>query len=118
MLHIILANAYVSVYIYKQVNKLAQKTDAKQLSRNLLLVPLATVNVKPNLQVCTKLLHLAHKSNFQSFCGARRFQESAHTLTSKPPCLISLQQSQLLSFFRLNHYYVQPLFALKSIPSP
>ncbi len=29
----------------------AQQTDAGQLSRNLLLVPLATVNVKPNLQV-------------------------------------------------------------------
>ncbi len=33
-----------------QVNRLAQKTDAGQLSRNLLLVPKATVNVKPNLQ--------------------------------------------------------------------
>eukprot|EP00798_Chlamydomonas_sp_ICE-L_P001464 gene1464-32842_t len=33
-----------------QVNKYAQKTDAGQLSRNLLLVPKATVNVKPNLQ--------------------------------------------------------------------
>ena len=35
-----------------RVNRLAQKTDAQQLSRNLLLVPRATVNVKPNLQVC------------------------------------------------------------------
>jgi Fe-S cluster assembly protein SufD len=34
-----------------RVNRLAQKTDAQQLSRNLLLVPRATVNVKPNLQV-------------------------------------------------------------------
>jgi Fe-S cluster assembly protein SufD len=34
-----------------KVNRLAQKTDAQQLSRNLLLVPRATVNVKPNLQV-------------------------------------------------------------------
>lgn len=33
-----------------RVNRLAQKTDAQQLSRNLLLVPRATVNVKPNLQ--------------------------------------------------------------------
>lgn len=34
-----------------KVNRLAQKTDAQQLSRNLLLVPRAQVNVKPNLQV-------------------------------------------------------------------
>ena len=33
-----------------KVNRLAQKTDAQQLSRNLLLVPRAMVNVKPNLQ--------------------------------------------------------------------
>jgi Fe-S cluster assembly protein SufD len=34
-----------------RVGKLAQRTDAGQLSRNLLLAPRATVNVKPNLQV-------------------------------------------------------------------
>ena len=34
-----------------QVNKNAQRTDAGQISRNLLLVPKATVNVKPNLQI-------------------------------------------------------------------
>ena len=34
-----------------QVSKLAQRTDAGQISRNLLLVPKATVNVKPNLQI-------------------------------------------------------------------
>jgi|UniRef100_A0A7R9Y182 Fe-S cluster assembly protein SufD len=34
-----------------KVNKLAQRTDAGQISRNLLLVPKATVNVKPNLQI-------------------------------------------------------------------
>ena len=34
-----------------EVNKLAQRTDAGQISRNLLLVPKATVNVKPNLQI-------------------------------------------------------------------
>ena len=34
-----------------QVNKMAQRTDAGQISRNLLLVPKATVNVKPNLQI-------------------------------------------------------------------
>ncbi|KAL3156983.1 hypothetical protein ABBQ38_001237 [Trebouxia sp. C0009 RCD-2024] len=34
-----------------RVGQAAQKTDAQQLSRNLLLVPRATVNVKPNLQI-------------------------------------------------------------------
>ena len=33
------------------MNKKAQRTDAGQISRNLLLVPKATVNVKPNLQI-------------------------------------------------------------------
>jgi Fe-S cluster assembly protein SufD len=32
-------------------DRLAQKTNAGQLSRNLLLAPKATVNVKPNLQI-------------------------------------------------------------------
>ncbi len=39
-----------------RVGRLAQRTDAGQLSRNLLLAPRATVNVKPNLQVwCLKI---------------------------------------------------------------
>jgi Fe-S cluster assembly protein SufD len=43
-----------------QVNRLAQKTDAKQLSRNLLLVPKATVNVKPNLQIIADDVKCTH----------------------------------------------------------
>ncbi|GAX78218.1 hypothetical protein CEUSTIGMA_g5660.t1 [Chlamydomonas eustigma] len=43
-----------------KVNKLAQKTDAQQLSRNLLLVPLATVNVKPNLQIIADDVKCTH----------------------------------------------------------
>lgn len=44
----------------RQVNKLAQKTDAGQLSRNLLLVPKATVNVKPNLQIIADDVKCTH----------------------------------------------------------
>ena len=33
------------------MNRYAQRTNAGQISRNLLLVPKATVNVKPNLQI-------------------------------------------------------------------
>lgn len=43
-----------------QVNRLAQKTDAGQLSRNLLLVPKATVNVKPNLQIIADDVKCTH----------------------------------------------------------
>jgi hypothetical protein len=43
-----------------QVNRLAQKTDAGQLSRNLLLVPRATVNVKPNLQIIADDVKCTH----------------------------------------------------------
>jgi Fe-S cluster assembly protein SufD len=42
------------------VNRLAQKTDAGQLSRNLLLVPKATVNVKPNLQIIADDVKCTH----------------------------------------------------------
>lgn len=43
-----------------QVNKFAQNTDAQQLSRNLLLVPRATVNVKPNLQIIADDVKCTH----------------------------------------------------------
>lgn len=43
-----------------QVNRFAQKTDAGQLSRNLLLVPKATVNVKPNLQIIADDVKCTH----------------------------------------------------------
>jgi len=43
-----------------QVNKMAQKTDAKQMSRNLLLCPKATVNVKPNLQIIADDVKCTH----------------------------------------------------------
>uniref|UniRef100_A0A7S0NAH2 Fe-S cluster assembly protein SufD n=1 Tax=Pyramimonas obovata TaxID=1411642 RepID=A0A7S0NAH2_9CHLO len=43
-----------------KVNKLAQKTDAQQMSRNLLLCPRATVNVKPNLQIIADDVKCTH----------------------------------------------------------
>jgi Fe-S cluster assembly protein SufD len=43
-----------------RVNRAAQKTDAKQLSRNLLLAPRATVNVKPNLQIVADDVKCTH----------------------------------------------------------
>ena len=43
-----------------RVERLAQKTDAAQLSRNLLLVPRATVNVKPNLQIVADDVKCTH----------------------------------------------------------
>ena len=43
-----------------RVGKLAQKTDAQQLSRNLLLVPRATVSVKPNLQIIADDVKCSH----------------------------------------------------------
>lgn len=43
-----------------KVNRLAQKTDAGQLSRNLLLVPRATVNLKPNLQIIADDVKCTH----------------------------------------------------------
>eukprot|EP00891_Asterochloris_glomerata_P000977 jgi/Astpho2/977/e_gw1.00016.340.1_t len=43
-----------------KVEQLAQKTDAQQLSRSLLLVPRATVNVKPNLQIIADDVKCTH----------------------------------------------------------
>ncbi len=45
---------------WPQVNRYAQKTDASQLSRNLLLVSKATVNVKPNLQIVADDVKCTH----------------------------------------------------------
>lgn len=47
-------------HLILQVNRYAQKTDAGQLSRNLLLVPRATVNVKPNLQIIADDVKCTH----------------------------------------------------------
>eukprot|EP00899_Mesostigma_viride_P024038 jgi/Mesvir1/4819/Mv11108-RA.1 len=43
-----------------KVNRKAQQTDARQLSRNLLLSPRATVNVKPNLQIIADDVKCSH----------------------------------------------------------
>jgi len=43
-----------------RVEREAQQTDAKQLTRNLLLVPKATVNVKPNLQIVADDVKCTH----------------------------------------------------------
>ncbi|GBG70073.1 hypothetical protein CBR_g5706 [Chara braunii] len=43
-----------------RVNRYAQQTDAGQLSRNLLLAPRATVNVKPNLQIIADDVKCTH----------------------------------------------------------
>lgn len=43
-----------------KVERLAQQTDAQQLSRNLLLVKNATVNVKPNLQIIADDVKCTH----------------------------------------------------------
>ena len=43
-----------------KVNRMAQRTDAGQLSRNLLLAPKATVNVKPNLQIVADDVKCTH----------------------------------------------------------
>jgi Fe-S cluster assembly protein SufD len=43
-----------------RVNRMAQRTDAGQLSRNLLLAPRATVNVKPNLQIVADDVKCTH----------------------------------------------------------
>ncbi|KAG9445237.1 hypothetical protein H6P81_016577 [Aristolochia fimbriata] len=43
-----------------QVNRYAQQTDAGQMSRNLLLVPRATVDLKPNLQIIADDVQCSH----------------------------------------------------------
>jgi Fe-S cluster assembly protein SufD len=43
-----------------KVNRMAQRTDAGQISRNLLLTPRATVNVKPNLQIVADDVKCTH----------------------------------------------------------
>lgn len=42
------------------VKRRAQKTDAQQLSRSLLLAPRATINIKPNLQIVADDVKCTH----------------------------------------------------------
>ena len=78
-----------------KVNRLAQKTDAQQLSRNLLLVPRAMVNVKPNLQArpgaarralllpCGRLCPSCRRAHVRA--GTADGQRSAGC-SRRPPC--------------------------------
>merc|ERR1712224_269280 len=43
-----------------EIKRNAAKTDARQLSRNLLISPKATVNIKPNLQIAADDVKCAH----------------------------------------------------------
>ncbi|MEW5299613.1 MAG: hypothetical protein WDW36_002609 [Sanguina aurantia] len=56
-----------------KVNKLAQKTDAGQLSRNLLLVPRATVNIKPNLQIIADDVKCTHGASISDLAEDELF---------------------------------------------
>lgn len=56
---IVHVSANLQVFAAK-VNQRAQQTDAGQLSRNLLIVPKATVNVKPNLQIIADDVKCTH----------------------------------------------------------
>merc|ERR1712187_1106049 len=55
------------------VNKYAQKTDAKQLSRNLLTIPKATVSVKPNLQIIADDVKCSHGCTVSDIHDAETF---------------------------------------------
>jgi len=56
-----------------RVNQYAQKTDAKQLSRNLLTIPKATVNVKPNLQIIADDVKCSHGCTVSDIHDAETF---------------------------------------------
>lgn len=60
-------------YGHSQVNKPAQRTDAGQLSRNLLLEPKATVNVKPNLQIIADDVKCTHGCAVSDLSDAEMF---------------------------------------------
>jgi Fe-S cluster assembly protein SufD len=47
---------------------MAQKTDAQQLTRNLLLTKNATVNVKPNLQIVADDVKCTHGCTVRCPC--------------------------------------------------
>jgi hypothetical protein len=67
-----------------QVNRAAQKTDAQQLTRNLLLTKNATVNVKPNLQIVADDVKCTHGCTVRARVG--RSATTTH-LTHRPPLL-------------------------------
>jgi hypothetical protein len=98
-----------------RVERLAQGTDAGQLSRNLLLVPRATVNVKPNLQIvaddvkCTHGCAVSDLEEDQLFYFRRVHQGPCSTCTrmQKGSCLCvncsrpafcNVEEDQLFTF--------------------
>ncbi|WCJ34717.1 non-intrinsic ABC protein 6 [Euphorbia peplus] len=56
-----------------KVNRLAQKTDAGQLTRSLLLEPRATVNLKPNLQIIADDVKCSHGAAISDLEQAQLF---------------------------------------------
>lgn len=76
-----------------QVNKLAQKTDAGQLSRNLLLVPRATVNIKPNLQIIADDVKCTHGASISDLAEDELFYFR---------CVLSLNSNRNICSLRKN----------------
>ncbi len=82
-----------------RVERQAQKTDAGQLSRNLLLVPRATVNVKPNLQIvaddvkCTHGCAVSDLEEDQLFYFRQVFPRPTH-VSFQIPKIISVQHER------------------------
>lgn len=66
-----------------KVNKAAQQTDAGQLSRNLLLVPLATVNVKPNLQIIADDVRCTHGCTVSDLSAEELFYFRARGISAE-----------------------------------
>ncbi|KAF6171770.1 hypothetical protein GIB67_007291 [Kingdonia uniflora] len=76
-----------------KVNRYAQKTDAGQLTRSLLLEPRATVNVKPNLQIIADDVKCSHGASISDLEEDQIFYFSARGIDSN-----TARRALILSF--------------------
>lgn len=76
-----------------KVERLAQQTDAKQLSRNLLLVKNATVNVKPNLQITADDVKCTHGCTVSDLEENQLFYFRCATAAPAAACIARVQSS-------------------------
>uniref|UniRef100_A0A7S3VGQ3 Fe-S cluster assembly protein SufD n=1 Tax=Dunaliella tertiolecta TaxID=3047 RepID=A0A7S3VGQ3_DUNTE len=76
-----------------RVNQKAQRTDAGQLSRNLLLAPKATVNVKPNLMIIADDVKCTHGCAVSDLSEEELFYFRARGISA-----ISARQALVASF--------------------
>jgi len=87
------------------LHRLAQQTDAGQLTRSLLLAPRATVNLKPNLQIVADDVKCSHGAAISDLEEDQLFYFQArviHLQTARDALVFFPLELRFLSAFHLS----------------